>query len=969
MGFPNPIVEIAFNNASDETLYATQGWVQINPWVKTMSGPLRGRQYEVDRSEAGTFTVVLDNTDGEFTPGNPTSPFYPNIKANRRFRVRGKNMVAPNIGRGGGADQSTLFFERPTWADPSFINGVSEPVWKQHDPAAYPALPAELTDHIEVTVDPSASVGFRRMVSWIVPVEIGVRLTHSAYIWKVSGTEHANMKARFEIFYYDNDDIDLLSSYTAAELTRAMEEYSGGTPTTPSRKSFSHAPIGVAKYARVVWSVEFPSTSTGPVTYAITGIQSELPDNLAPNPNGDWDAMHWIGRGGNETPNFYSADRPDGGPTGGSNWVGFTWNGSVSLKQTIPHLIPGEWYAATAQVNLLDGNPAIIFTGDEGATGPQEFRFPNAIDTYDGRTLTGSWGSTSGGGIFGGGGFAYTLGGGGTGDVTASTGRLKLSTLDNPLVAGLASVGSHSDWDINFDFMLAVAPTGAAVEIGPDVTFPSNNDYGIQVHVKPDGTMDLYFRKNVNGIWSFPVSEPATQTFTAGTWYKVRMQKLGTRIRASLTLTTEAANWELETTDESHAAVAGYPAVRAKAQIGNTNALPVVVQVDNLRATQLHWVNMRTYFQAGGPQQDVEFKVPEDQDPTGKELLVRGLNVQRVLDTAVLLDPEIGYPQGYSTWERPKDIFEGWVERWPWKVDEDETTVVVVDRLKRVGVIELSNVVLETLQQDAAELIIPFNDDPTNNNGTLTWYGAWAQEASLAVASSKGDVLTSSYTLGVEGPTEEPAILWTPATSLVGYHIRLPYSPDYTTPPPPTAPPPPPSAPPPPTATQKTYTTTYYATWSRSYDSDGTTRWDDTPYLYHGCYFCSNNQRALVGFNWAAIKSDLSGASIVSIYFTMKNAHARWNNGLSTHVGTHNYSSKSGSWSGGTVRENRWKVFFKEMEKKSVSLGAGVGNEFKAGTTKGIAVGPAPSNITDNYGFFYGATQSNKPYLTITYKK
>jgi hypothetical protein len=47
----------------------------------------RGASRELERVEAGTAAVQLDNRDGRFTPFLATSPYFPNIKPMRRVRV------------------------------------------------------------------------------------------------------------------------------------------------------------------------------------------------------------------------------------------------------------------------------------------------------------------------------------------------------------------------------------------------------------------------------------------------------------------------------------------------------------------------------------------------------------------------------------------------------------------------------------------------------------------------------------------------------------------------------------------------------------------------------------------------------------------------------------------------------------------------------------------------------------------
>jgi hypothetical protein len=46
----------------------------------------RGRQFELERIEAGTSSFLLSNRDGRFNPENTSSPYYPNVKPTRRMK-------------------------------------------------------------------------------------------------------------------------------------------------------------------------------------------------------------------------------------------------------------------------------------------------------------------------------------------------------------------------------------------------------------------------------------------------------------------------------------------------------------------------------------------------------------------------------------------------------------------------------------------------------------------------------------------------------------------------------------------------------------------------------------------------------------------------------------------------------------------------------------------------------------------
>jgi hypothetical protein len=61
-------------------------WTTL-PYVPTISGG-RGRQYELATPQAGTMQVAVDCSDGNLDPDNTASPYYPNVKINKRARVQ-----------------------------------------------------------------------------------------------------------------------------------------------------------------------------------------------------------------------------------------------------------------------------------------------------------------------------------------------------------------------------------------------------------------------------------------------------------------------------------------------------------------------------------------------------------------------------------------------------------------------------------------------------------------------------------------------------------------------------------------------------------------------------------------------------------------------------------------------------------------------------------------------------------------
>ncbi|MEU4348312.1 hypothetical protein [Streptomyces sp. NPDC023838] len=61
-------------------------WTDITPYVRySASSPVnitRGAEDELSDTQTGTLTMRLDNSDGRFTPGRASSPYYPYVKRN-----------------------------------------------------------------------------------------------------------------------------------------------------------------------------------------------------------------------------------------------------------------------------------------------------------------------------------------------------------------------------------------------------------------------------------------------------------------------------------------------------------------------------------------------------------------------------------------------------------------------------------------------------------------------------------------------------------------------------------------------------------------------------------------------------------------------------------------------------------------------------------------------------------------------
>jgi hypothetical protein len=64
-------------------------WTDITQHVDTVQGVniTRGASDELAETQPGTCTLTLDNSDGRFTPGNSSSPYYPYVRRNAPIRV------------------------------------------------------------------------------------------------------------------------------------------------------------------------------------------------------------------------------------------------------------------------------------------------------------------------------------------------------------------------------------------------------------------------------------------------------------------------------------------------------------------------------------------------------------------------------------------------------------------------------------------------------------------------------------------------------------------------------------------------------------------------------------------------------------------------------------------------------------------------------------------------------------------
>ncbi|MFD8687860.1 LamG-like jellyroll fold domain-containing protein [Streptomyces sp. NPDC059651] len=106
-------------------------WTDITRRVDQVQGVTitRGASDELAEIQPGTASMRLDNLDGALTPGNPNSPFFPNVRRNTPIRV--SQAVIP--ARSGAAPYPLAML------GDDFDDGVPNPMWTVSGGASEPA--------------------------------------------------------------------------------------------------------------------------------------------------------------------------------------------------------------------------------------------------------------------------------------------------------------------------------------------------------------------------------------------------------------------------------------------------------------------------------------------------------------------------------------------------------------------------------------------------------------------------------------------------------------------------------------------------------------------------------------------------------------------------------------------------------------------------------------------------------------
>jgi hypothetical protein len=167
---------------------------------------------------------------------------------------------------------------------------------------------------------------------------------------------------------------------------------------------------------------------------------------------------------------------------------------------------------------------------------------------------------------------------------------------------------------------------------------------------------------------------------------------------------------------------------------------------------------------------------------------------------------------------------------------------------------------------------------------------------------------------------------------------------------------------------------TYTATWSQTYQASGAKRTDtrgENFLVYGNEGNAYGTQRALIGFNYALINSDLASSTIKSIQLKLQNVASYWNTGVDIFFGMHNVTSEPLTWpaTGFLPLRRVVQAHLGPVDYKTIQLQMQFAQLLRTGGAKGIAI-EAPTNARDYFGTAAGfGSGYSPPQLIITYIK
>ncbi len=234
---------------------------------------------------------------------------------------------------------------------------------------------------------------------------------------------------------------------------------------------------------------------------------------------------------------------------------GIFWDTEAPLDRCI-------YYCTTA----IDASGTVVTTAVD----------PFVIDTFT-RVVANGWGSADTG-------QAWTVTQGAVGDfsVTGTRGRHQHNAVNTPHRTTID--GPKLNGGLLTTFIPNVVATGASIEMM--ALFRSTaltDDYRFRVQFTTTGTVNLALENVVGGTGTILATASAALTYVATTQVQLRAEVIGNVFRGRIWDSTlpEPTVWQVNFTHATPVLVAGSFAVRTILNAGNTNTLPVNLEVDN----------------------------------------------------------------------------------------------------------------------------------------------------------------------------------------------------------------------------------------------------------------------------------------------------------------------------------------------------------------------------------------------------
>jgi len=170
-------------------------------------------------------------------------------------------------------------------------------------------------------------------------------------------------------------------------------------------------------------------------------------------------------------------------------------------------------------------------------------------------------------------------------DVNGTVGTVEVGAVNN---SRRGSIGDNiNDADVYVDFQIPVTATGADIHMAAMTRYlDTGNMYRYQLEFETAGTVTLSIIKRVGAVDTSLGTLATGLAYAPGDWFRVRGRNFGSTHMAKVWRrgTPEPAAWMLTGTPDA-TLLTGKVGIRIILSAGNTNALPVVFQVDNFFAT------------------------------------------------------------------------------------------------------------------------------------------------------------------------------------------------------------------------------------------------------------------------------------------------------------------------------------------------------------------------------------------------